>query len=135
MRRKGFGVGLVVAFAALLGSAAHSILILLHLRNMGGPDLLTRVPPEMVLVRLAVTVPLPLVAAVFISKLPGSRRALTIWMCATAVALAVQLPFLFLRHTGGALFISIALAANVVGLVLARGRGFRNLCQRFEDKV
>jgi hypothetical protein len=64
MRRKGFGVGLVVAFAALLGSAALSILILLHLRNMGGPDLLTRVPPEMVLVRLAVTVPLPLVGRV-----------------------------------------------------------------------
>jgi hypothetical protein len=89
----------------------------------------------MVLVRLAVTVPLPFVAAVFISKLPRSRRALTIWMSVTTVALAVQLPFLFPRQTDGAIFISVAVRANVAGLVLARGRGFRNLCQRFEDKV
>jgi hypothetical protein len=133
-RRKGLGLGLAVAFSALLGSAALSILVLLKIQQLGGPDLLRRSSPELVILRLALTVPLPLVAAILISRLPRTRRALLVWMASIATALALQLPFLFPRHVGGGILIAIALTANLVGLALARGRRFGELCARFDDR-
>jgi hypothetical protein len=131
-RPEGFGLAMVVGGTALLGSAAFSILLLLRLADLGGPTLLKPVPPEWVVVRLLVGLPAPLVAAICVLRLPRSRGALTNWMGSTGIALAIQLPFLFPEHTGGGAFIATALAVNVVGFLVARGRRFRALCDRLE---
>ena len=130
----GFGRALIVAGTALISGAALSVLLLLNLRSLGGPDLLRRLPPEMVVLRLLLMVPCPAVATYLIIRLPRTQRALRVWMMITAVATGVQLPFLFPTHVGGGAFIATALAANIVGIAVARGRQFQDLCAKLEEK-
>jgi hypothetical protein len=131
-KRYGFAQAKMVTGAALLSSAALSVLLLFQIGQWGGPNLLRRVPPELVVLRLMLSLPFPAVATVLVLRLPRSRRALAIWMIITAVAITVQIPFLFPEHVGGAVFILLALAANLAGLILANGQPFRTLCTDLE---
>lgn len=131
-RPEGFGLGMLVAGGALLGSAALSLVVLVRIHEWGGPNLLKRVPADLVLLRLVLTTPLPLIAAIAIGYLPSSRRFTATWMGITAALIALNLPGLIRHHPGGAAFVAIALGANVIGLLVATGKRFRDTCTRLQ---
>jgi hypothetical protein len=130
--RPKLGVAIFVGWAALFASAVLGVALAFDVHRSGGPDLLSHARPEITVFRLVVLLPAPGVAAFTILGLPRTRVFLIVWLAIIAVSLALHIPLLFPEHAGAGAVVLLALVMSSIGLALARGRRFREICAVYD---